>query len=173
MRPCAFELGSDIPLTLVFEGDSVRSAKVDGVACTLRQSKGKTFVNVPHASPHGVPVKIDQTSNGVAPKFPGLTASLAFDPATGKIDYSLDNATNSTLSDAILTVSTPPAFEPGILRCRRAELAANESWPVTATVSQSRTGTYWQSGNHYLAAQLDFVLNGQRGRLFTTCTVAP
>ncbi len=173
VRPCAFELGSDIPLTLVFDGDSVRSAKVDGVACTLRRAGGKTFVNVPHASRHGVPVRIDETSEGVATKFPGLKASLRFDPETGQIAYSLENASNSTLSHALLTVSTPPAFEPGMLRRKRAEIVGSESWSVTETVSADRTGTYWQSGRHYVAAQLDFVLNTERGRLFTTCTVAP
>jgi hypothetical protein len=84
-RPCAFDLGNDIPLTLVFDGDTVRSAKVDGVVCTVRQADGKTFVNVPHGSPQGVPVKIGQAAEGVAKKFPGLTASLAFEPKTGEL----------------------------------------------------------------------------------------
>ncbi len=173
VRPCAFDLGSDIPLTLVFDGDSVRSATVDGVTCTLRQTEGQTFVNVPHASPHGVPVKIDETTAGVAAEFAGLKASLTFDPETGKIAYSLENATNSTLSHALLTVSAPPAFDPGVVRWNRAELGSGESWPVTGAVSERRTGAYWRSGRHYVAAQLDFVLNGKRGRLFTTYAVAP
>ncbi len=31
---------------------------------------------------------------------------------------------------------------------------------------------YWKDGSGYYAAQLDFVLNGERGRLFTTSSVA-
>jgi peptidoglycan/xylan/chitin deacetylase (PgdA/CDA1 family) len=169
VRPGGFELGSQIPLTLAFDGDSVRGAKVDGVACSVRRAEGKTFVNVPHASGHGVPVKIDETSKGISEKFPGLKASLEFDPKTGQIAYSLENGSNSTLSSAALTLSTPPAFEPGMRRWKRPELVQGESWSVTVTASQSRTGTYWQSGRHYAAAQLDFVLNGKRGRLFATC----
>ncbi len=173
VRPCAFELGSDIPLTLVFDGDSVRSAKVDAGTCTVRHAEGKTYVNVPHAACNGVPTNIDETANGVSTKFPGLNATLSFDPTTGKIAYALENAANSTLSHALLTVSTPPAFDPGMLRWKRAELASSAHWAVTAAVSQNRTGTYWHSGRHYVAAQLDFVLNGARGRLFTTCTISP
>ena len=172
LRPCAADLGSDIPLTLAFDSDSIRSAKVDGVVCRVRQAEGKTFVNVPHASQHGVPVKIDAMSEGVSAKFPGLKASISFDPETGQLAYSLENGTQSTLSDLSLTVSTPPAFDPGMVRSERAELAGGDDWSVTAAVSQGRTGTYWHSGKQYVAAQLDFVLKGQRGRLFTTCTIA-
>jgi polysaccharide deacetylase len=169
VRPCAFDLGNDIPLTLVFDGDSVRSAKVDGVACAVRQAHGKTYVNVPHTSSYGVPVKIGETSEGVCTKFPGLTASLSFDPKTGQIAYSLENGSDSALTDVLLTVSTPPAFEPGMLRWKRAELASGERWSAKRAVSEGRTGAYWHSGRYYVAAQLDFVLNGERGRLFTTC----
>ncbi|NLS92767.1 MAG: polysaccharide deacetylase family protein [Planctomycetaceae bacterium] len=171
-RPCAFELGSDIPLTLEFDGNSVRSATVDGVPCSVRQTDGKTFVNVPHSAGQGAPTRIDQTVEGVAKKFPGLKASLTFDPKTGNLSYTLENETGSTLSRALLTVSAPPAFDPGILRWSREEITRREKWSVAGKVSQARTGTYWSDGKHYVAAQLDFVLNGERGRLFTTCTVS-
>ncbi len=172
-RPCAFDLGNDIPLTLVFEGHGVRSAKVDGVACTVRQADGKTIVNVPHGSPQGVPVKIDQTAEGASTKFPGLKASLTFDPKIGVFSYSLENGTGLTLSDALLTVSLPPVFEPGMVRCSREELGSGEKWSLAERVAEGRTGSYWHDGEYYVAAQLDFVLNGERGRLFTTGRVAP
>lgn len=166
-RPCAFELGSDIPLTLAFEGGSVRSAAVDGVPCTVRQTDGKTFVNVPHVPSRGVPTRIDQTVEGAAQKFPGLNSSLTFDPHTGNLSYTLDNQTGSTLAHAILTVSTPPAFDPGTLRWSREEIAGREKWSITGKVSQVRKGPYWSDGKYYTAAQLDFLLDGRPARLFT------
>ncbi len=173
VRPCATELGSDIPLTLVFEGNSVRSARVDGMVCAVRQAEGNTIVNVPHHPEHGVPVKIAETTEGVSREFPGLTASLTLDPKTGQIAYALENGTDASLSNAVLTISLPPAFEPGRLRWNRAELVTQDRWSVTGVAAKTRTGEYWQTGRYYTAAQLDFVLNGERGRLFTTCTVGP
>ncbi len=170
-RPCAFDVGNAIPLTLVFDSDTVRSAKIDGVTCPVRRARGKSFVNVPHATGSGVPRKIDQTVDGLSGKFPGLKASLQFDPATGKMAYQLENTTGHALSHGSLTVSTPPAFEPGMLRWQHAQLASGETWPVTVDVTGRRDGDYWRGGKYYLAAQLDFIANGQRGRLFTTCTV--
>jgi peptidoglycan/xylan/chitin deacetylase (PgdA/CDA1 family) len=173
VRPCAFELGNDIPLTLVFDGNPVRSAKVDGVTCTVRQADGKTFVNVPHDSEQGVPRRIDEVSDGVSKKFPGLTASLAFEPRTGAITYTVKNGTDSTLSDLLLTVSTPPGFDPGMVRWKRAELAAGEEWTAKGTVTECRSGDYWHDGRYYAAGQLDFVLRGERGRVFAAWRNAP
>ena len=173
VRPCATELGSDIPLTLVFAGNSVRSAKVDGKACAVRQAEGKTIVNVPHCPEHGVPVKIAETTEGVSKEFPGLKVSFTFEPKTGQIAYVLENGTDTTLSDAVLTVSPPPAFEPGRLRWNRQQVAKKDRWSVSGATSPTRMGVYWQSGTYYVAAQLDFVLNREPVRLFTTCTVGP
>jgi hypothetical protein len=169
-RPAAFELGSDVPLTLEFAGTDITGAEVDGIACALRQAGGKTFVSVPHLPRYGVPVKIDETARGVSAKFSGLKAAVRFDQGTGKVSCELDNATGAALSDVLLTVALPPAFEPGRLRRSRDKLAPADVWSVTAEVNRSRTGKYWQGGKHYVAAQFDFVFNGKRGRLFTTWT---
>lgn len=169
LRPCAFELGNDIPLTLAFDGNSVRSATVSGIPCTIRHVQGKTFVNVPHTTPRGAPVRIDQTSEGISSKFAGLKASLTFSPETGEIAYSLENTGDSQLSHLSLTISTPPAFQPGVLRQNRQQLAPGDKWSVTSIVSKRKTGAYWTDGNPYVAAQLDFVLQGKPARLFTTC----
>ncbi len=171
-RPCAFQLGSDDPLTLVFDGQEVKSASVDGIACTVRHADDKTFVNVPHNSRFGIPKTIDATAEGTAKKFPGLISSLTFDPETGKAAFTLKNATAVQLTDLLLTLSVPPAFEPGISQWKRPQLAVGDNWSVATTVSPRRTGNYWRGGRYYVAAQLDFVLDGKRGRLFTTCTVA-
>lgn len=172
-RPCAFELGNDIPLTLVFDGESVQAAEVDGVPCAIRRGDGKTFVNVPHSPAFGLPARIDQARDGVSTKFPGLKASLTVDGQGRRIAYRLENLTTAALTDAYVTVSLPPSLEPGVLRWKRTELAAKATWSAEATVSEHRTGDYWRRGKRYFAAQLDFVLNGERGRLFTTCTVGP
>lgn len=172
-RPCAFELGNDIALTLAFDGESVQAAAVDGVACTTRRAGGKTFVNVPHAAEAGLPARIDQAYAGISAKFPGLKTALTFDSRSGRAAYQLQNATDAPLTDALVTVSLPPAFEPGVLRWKRAELAGKATWAAEAVVAERRTGDYWRQGRLYVAAQLDFVLNGQRGRLFTTCTLEP
>jgi len=172
-RPCGFELGNDIPLTLVFEGEAVHAAEVDGAACSVRQAGGKTFVNLPHAPRFGAPSRIDQTAGGDSAKFAGLRTSLTFDKVAGKLAYELENATGTDLSDVHLTVSLPPVFEPGILRRKRAQLANSTSWSVETAVAKHRTGDYWTNGRRYFVAQLDFSLQNKRGRLFTTCTIIP
>ena len=151
----------------MFEGESIGSAKVDGRVCEVRHRDGKTFVNVPHDVVRGVPRRIDRTVDGVAEKFPGLRASLVFNRTTGKLAYSLENKTGSPLSHVLLTISTPPAFEPGILRWNRDEVGGGDKWSVAGEVSEKKTGAYWHDGKCYVAAQLDFVLDGERGRLFT------
>ncbi|MHB8900413.1 MAG: polysaccharide deacetylase family protein [Thermoguttaceae bacterium] len=171
VRPCAFELGSDIPLTLVFEGGSVRSAKVDGTDCAVRQGDGKTFVNVPHTGGHCMPARIDEMTDGASKEYPGLKASLTFDPATGQVAFSLENGAGGAVSQLLLTVSIPPAFEPGRLRWNRGELAGRDRWSVTAATTQVRKGAFWEQGQPYVAAQLDFLVDGKRGRLFTSCRV--
>ena len=85
--------------------------------------------------------------------------------------YQLENTTGHALSHGLLTISMPPAFEPGMLRWQRDKLASDETWSVTVDVTARRVGDYWRGGKTYLAAQLDFISNGQRGRLFTTCTI--
>ena len=169
-RPAAFELGSNVPLTLEFAGTDIVAAEADGAACAVRQAGGKTFVSVPHAPRYGIPAKIDETASGASTKFPGLKALVRFDQATGEVSCKLDNATGAPLSGLLLTVALPPAFEPGKLRRDRDELAQAETWAVTARADRNRTGPYWQGGKHYVAARFDFILNGKRGRLFTTST---
>ena len=170
-RPCAYDLGNDIPLTLIFPGGTVVSATVDGVECTVRQAEGISIVNVPHTGQHGVPVKIDAATDGVSSEFPDLKPTLQFDRDTGAISFSLANAGPTALDDVVLTVSGPPAFDPGMLRRRQATVAAGTEWSVAATVSVAREGSYWRDGEAYVAAQLDFVLKGERGRLFAICVV--
>ena len=167
-RPCAFELGSDIPLTLVFDSDTVVSAKADGADCTVRQAGGKSYVNIPHSGRFGVPTRIDSTSQGTSEKFAGLKASLSFEPSSGELVFVLENAADSTLTDLRLTVSVPPAFEPGVSRWNLAQLKPSDDWSLRKAVAEKRTDDYWRNGKPYAAAQLDFVLNGERGRLFTT-----
>jgi peptidoglycan/xylan/chitin deacetylase (PgdA/CDA1 family) len=167
-RPAAFELGNDVPLTLVFASTAVRAATVDGVPCPLRQADGRTYVNVPHAAAFGLPAKIDRTgADGSSEKFPGLKASLTLDPA-GTIVYTLENGTGAALTAGVLTLALPPACEPGLLRWQPSAIAAGEKWSVTATARAVRDGEYWQGGKPYVAAQLDFVQGGERGRLFAT-----
>ncbi len=170
VRPAAYDLGNAIPLTLVFASADVRSAKVDGVDCPIRHADGKTYVNVPQAAQAGVPAKIDETDlEGCCGEFPGLNAKLAFDPATRMLTFTLAN-TGGALSDGLLTVSLPPACDPGMLRWQRPALANGETWTATTAAPLIREGEYWQGGTPYFAAQLDFVRDGQRGRLFATCT---
>jgi hypothetical protein len=78
------------------------------------------------------------------------------------------NESGKPVTDAVLTVSLPPALEPGLVRNTRHEIANAAMWEVTSPVVQKHTEEYWCSGNRYVAAQLDFVLDGRRGRLFTT-----
>ena len=169
-RPAAFDLGNDIPLTLVFASATVRSAKVDGVACKLRQVDGKTYIDIPHAAQYGVPKAIDAVGkDGTSVKFPGLKASLALDPKTGKVTFTLENTTAAALADGILTLSLPPACEPGVMRWHRPEVAAGATWSATTTIAKARTGDYWENGKPYFAAQFDFIGTDKRGRLFATC----
>ena len=166
-RPCAYELGSDVPLTLVFPDTTLQAASVDGVDCTLRHVDGNTIVNVPHAKEHGLPVHIDETRNGISNEFPGLKAILDFNPNTGELAFTLTNASHAALSDILLTVSLPPAFDPGLRRWHDKHVPAGKAWSVSATLAAARKGEYWRGGDCYAAAQLDFVLRGERGRLFT------
>ena len=104
--------------------------------------------------------------------FPGLKTSLAINAETGAVTYTLQNATDSTLPEAVLTIALPPGLEPGLIRRKHGELGPNQVWCVTAPVTAKRTDGYWKDGSGYYAAQLDFVLDGKRGRLFATNSVA-
>ena len=103
---------------------------------------------------------------------PDLETSLTFEPETGKLTFKLANAGDTALSDLSLTISVPPAFEPGMLRWNCEEVAGGGEWSIAGDVSERRAGDYWRSGESDVAAQLDFLVDGLRGRLFTTCTVA-
>ena len=162
-RPCAFQLGSDVPLTLTFDNPAVQSAVVDGVVCSVRHADGKTFVNVPHAARSGIPETIDLAAGEDAAKFPGLKCKLTFDPETGNAAFTLRNMTDMPLTDLLVTLSVPPAFEPGILRWKHAKLEGGTAWPIAATLKRRRQGAYWSNGRYYIAAQLDFIHDGKRG----------
>jgi len=167
-RPAAFELGDNVALTLVFDSGDVRSAKVDGIDCAVRKVDGKTFVNVPHGPRSAAPTKIDEASDGASRKFPGLRAMAALNAEDGALAVTLENATGATVTDAMLTVSLPPACEPGMLRWRRAEIATGATWAVSAPVMQTREGEYWRSGQRYFVARIDFARDGEHGRLYAT-----
>ena len=142
-----------------------------GAACGVRHAGGKSYVNVPHHPAHGIPGRIDQTaSDAPSSTFPGLTPSLTLD-AAGTVTYRLGVADGPPRDDVVVTVSMPPAFDPGMVRRTRRGLGAGDTWETTLPIERERTGAYWQSGRGYLAAQLDFVRAGRRGRLFTTSSV--
>jgi peptidoglycan/xylan/chitin deacetylase (PgdA/CDA1 family) len=165
VRPCAYDLGSDVPLTLVFDTVGIRRATVDGAACEVRERDGKTVVNVRHAPAAGVPAVIDRSGEGSFGKCPGLGLSLVFDPATGKTTATLANESGEALADAVLTVALPPAFDPGVLRGKRPELKHGAEWAFTVDAAKSRTGEYWEAGSPYAAAQLDAIHSNRRIRL--------
>jgi hypothetical protein len=166
-RPAAFDLGNDIPMTLVFDSTTIQSATVDGVACPIRKADGKTYVNVPHAKAEGVPTTIGKVDGkGVCGKFPGLTGSLAFDAAADTVTFTIKNGTDKALSDGVLTISLPPACEPGMVRWECPTLAAGKTWSVTRKLARTRKGEYWEKGKPYFAARFDFRENDARSRLF-------
>ena len=171
-RPCAYDLGSDVALTLVFEG-TVRSATVNGTPCAVRETGNRTIVNVPHAPEHGLPVLIDETVSGASTKFPGLEASLVLDDGEGQVRYTLVNASGAAVTDVVLTLSVPPALEPGMFRRQCRQLGASETWSLALPVQPGHSEEYWCTGDRYFAAQLDFVLRGTRGRLFTSSLLPP
>ena len=172
-RPGAYDLGNDIALTLEFEGEGIATATVDGIVCPMRKAEGKTFLNISHAARQGLPETIDEATAGKSPAFPGLDTALTFDTETGQVVYTLSNSAAAPLTDAVLTVSLPPSFEPGFFRQTRPDLKKGATWSATIPLADEQAGDYWRKGNRYIAAQLDFILDGKRGRLFTTSTVSP
>ncbi len=170
-RPCGFELGNDIPLTLDFGAADVAAAEVDGVACTVHKVNGATYVNVPHGPRFGAPVCIDQAAEGASAKFAGLRSSLTLDNAKGTLSYALTNEAGEALKDVNLTVSLPPVFRTGMVRLERDAVAKADEWRLDLPLPAKREGDYWTQGRRYFVAQLDFARNGRRGRLFTELTV--
>lgn len=167
-RPAAYELGNDIPLTLSFATPDVQTASVDGVACPLRHDGQMTIVNIPHKSSFGVPAKIDQILDGVSSKFPGLKADLSYVKATETLTFVLENASGRPMSDLRFILSLPPACDPGLRREARNSLENGQTWTFPQSTVPIRKGEYWEGGRRYFAAQLDFLLDGERGRLFVT-----
>jgi hypothetical protein len=166
-RPAAFDLGNDIPMTLVFDSTAIQSATVDGVACPIRKADGKTYVNVPHAKTACVPTTIGKVDgNGVCGKLPGLTSSLSFDATADTVTFTITNGTGTALNHGVLTVSLPPACEPGMFRWECPVLAAGKTWSVSQKLTRTREGDYWRQGKPYFAARFDFRQGDGRSRLF-------
>jgi hypothetical protein len=142
-RPALFELGSEIPLTLVFDSTALNAVTVDGITCPLRKVNGKTYVNVPHAKTETVPTVIGKADeNGLCKKIPGVTSVVRLDRNTDAITVTIVNETTEALKDVTLTAALPPAYTPGIIRWQRPTLSTGETWTVTTKLVQEHEGDY-------------------------------
>ena len=144
--------GADQPLTFDF-GD-VKAVKVD----------------VDDSAKPALPVKIDVAADGKSIQFPGLEFVISVDEAKGVLDYELKNLTGREVGVLGVVVNPAPMWSNGRIAVYAQE---GRSVPKKNTVElggKNRTADY-QTGGRFYAAGVDFILDGERGRIYATAKI--
>ncbi len=173
VRPSILDAGADVPLTLRIAGKAGNHAvvTVDGkpAAVDSADSSGLMF-SVAYSKAEVSPAKIDWIDDKPTPaaskKFAGLSGGLELSADDKTLTCTLVNK-GKPLSDIMITYRLPMAAAPGVIRRNVSRFDAGE---LTDSVSLTwpRRVLKYIVGKCLFVAQVDFVRDGKRGRLFLT-----
>lgn len=184
VRPNVVDLGDALPLTLEVEGGQLKSASVDGGATATRvDDTSRTLINLSHAAAEKLPAKIDQIHNKTNAAEPAADAKLADFPSL-RMWLSIDDVKN----EALLTIANddtrslgnvrpilrlPQLFKTGVIEVpsQAVESGARKTLRIPLG-ERDTTNPDLQGGVMYYAAQVDFALGDEPGRVWATA-IAP
>jgi predicted amidohydrolase len=181
-RPVIAQLNDPIPLTISIQ--NVQNADIKSVTSegnTLKVSSqgsdNRILLNVPHPESQMLPVKIGRMENPEnRPKllpsdtdedFPGLGALLSFNGNALKLQ--LSNKSKSHIENVRITYRLPLAWKEGVYHKKQDRIRQGQRWIDTLTPTAERPELKYMGGSHYFVAQIDFVQDGEPGRLYATC----
>ena len=179
-RPRLLVLNDPMPLTLSIAAvarQDVKSVLVDGKPLELskRSVDQRVLFHVPHTDPQGLPIKIGRVQNpdnseqwnDLKPDadFPNLQAGLSVQ--NDRLKLRLACKESQRLADVRVTWRAPIGYEIQQM-VQYPKLTDQGGLQLECPlVEASDPDSRW--GREHFAAQVDFSLDGQRGRLHLTC----
>ncbi|MCQ2397082.1 MAG: hypothetical protein MJ106_05245, partial [Lentisphaeria bacterium] len=155
-RVTAFELGASVPLSFSLEGATPTA--VDGI------EKAGDFYNLSHAADFGCPSVFGLAGkDGTCEMIPNVMAHLTH---SDKFAWTLTmNNSGAALENVDVTFRFGPAWEKPTLHCHQDKIAEGET-VFNVTQEGCLDGEQYKCGAPYYAAQIDFVQDGVRKRLY-------
>lgn len=163
---------------LEYLNGSVRKVSVDGAKAVFEVTRlepwetggkgGCAIAFTPAAK--GGPVVLGMTAPHVLPtSFTLLKDGLVYDAAAKKARATFRNPTGAALTDLAFTLRLPRAWERGVRRQVRQELAADATAELEWDLSDELKSVPYPGGNRYFALQIDAVrADGTRARWYET-----
>jgi len=174
-RPSLLDLNDPIPLTLVITGvepDNVKSIECAGVKIDRTDMPdGTVRCNVPHPEGLRLPVRIDHAATPTGK----LTASTDFPAIRGALAISgqslvlrLENTLAAPMHIRRVVYRVPLRYRQGVIRRAGMTLSAGTPFTDRVELEQDRTDRRYRAGEYFFAAQIDFVFQGEPGRVYFT-----
>ena len=174
-RPSLLDLNDSIPLT--FEIVGIEPDRVTSIECSdakigrTKAPKSAVRFHVHHPAASSLPVRIDH----VATTTGELTASSEFSAVRGALkrngktlNLRLENAGTSPIEIRRVAYRVPLRYSPGIARRPGTKLTTENPLSDRIELQEEREDSRYRAGDQFFAAQVDFVHNGESGRIYFT-----
>ena len=182
-RPKLLDLNNPVPLTFRIKAvlpEDVISVKCQTADCVLSERKTDGFVfHLYHDRKRALPGKIGIIRNknnraaitdaDQGADFPGLRALLSFH--NQQLHVIIDNRSKVPLKNIRVTYRLPLAWKQGVIYQRIKDIRPGTKREEKLTARLLHKGYKYNAGISYFLAQIDFILAGLPGRLYTTCHV--
>jgi peptidoglycan/xylan/chitin deacetylase (PgdA/CDA1 family) len=174
IRPTSVVTGNAIPLSIVITASKPAKVTLDGQTLEpVANGEGRWLVNLPYPASQALPQKIDwvqnndpQTPKVESVKFPGLGFALL--NVKNNLSLTIDNSTDKLLKDVRVNFRMPLACEPGIGQNDFSHLEPGKTAKVAALSYKLHDEPEYVEGSEFYVAQVDFMLDGQPGRVYVT-----
>lgn len=178
-RPSLLDLNDPIPLTFELAGvepDEVVSIDCSGARVERTESlQGAVRFHVHHLADMGLPERIDQVVSVegrlvTSTEFPEIAGALEHDGRT--LTLRLENKGPVSVDVRRVTYRLPLRYTKGIIFRSVPELAAGKACSDRLELEEDGSESRYRVGDHFLVAQVDFVVREKPGRIYFTANAA-
>ncbi len=178
-RPSLLDLNDPIPLTFELTGvepDQVVSIECSGTQIERVESpEDAVRFHVHHAAGVSLPERIDQvvtTGDGLvaSTEFPEISGALQHDGKT--LTLRLENTGATSIDVQRVAYRLPLRYAKGVVFRSGHELAAGKAYSDRLEIDEDANDSRYRAGDHFLVAQVDFVIRGKPGRIYFTANRA-
>ncbi|MBI3923828.1 MAG: hypothetical protein HY318_20570, partial [Armatimonadetes bacterium] len=182
VRPVLLDLNDPVPITLEVSG--VPRGEIAGIQCVTAacspsvRDAGPFLFSLAHDRNQALPKKVGMVppntqnraalnDNDTDVDFAGLKSLLHFHE--GKLHLMLDNQSGEKLTNLRVTYRLPLAWKDGVVHRRLKDLPPGPTREDVLAPTMRTDDYKFTSGLHFFIAQIDFVRNGEPGRLYASC----
>ena len=178
-RPSLLDLNDPIPLTFEIAGvepDQVTAIECPGATVERAEApKGAVRFHLGHPAELGLPVRIDHVATATGE----MVASTEFPAIRGALQSQgealvlrLENREAAPVAVRRVAYRVPLRYRQGGSRRPGVEVTAGKPFSDRVELAEDREDSRYQAGDYFFAAQVDFVLEREPGRIYFTTVEA-